>query len=254
MCKRLTGRGEYTVYRNIVILANSRRHGAHCIAGKDLSTGEWVRPITSFGKWRSDPDAFSDDDLRKLTGDVSGPKLLDCVKMGFSRRCGTNCQPENCFINGEPWEKYSQFPRVRLSDLIDRDENCFLRKDDPHDDRIPVAEIKANPLKNSLNLIKLNREQNQVTLDHVRKSDGTYKHKMSFTYDTKPYRISVTDSYYEKVYQETKIDDSIVFDDFFMILGVGADEFSGEFVPTPQHFRLIVGIIPSHDLKEYSLK
>jgi hypothetical protein len=242
------------VHKNIVILANSRRHGAHCIAGKDIANGAWVRPITSFGKGRSDPDAFSDEDLRTLTGDASGPKLLDCVRMGFGLTCGTNCQPENCFIDGGKWEKYSHFSCDRLSALIDRDGNCFLGKDDPHNDRIPVAEVKATPLKNSLNLIKLNKEKNQVTLDHTQKSDGTYKHKMSFTYDTKSYRISVTDSYYEKVYQETKIDDSVVFEDFFMIVGVGADEFSGEFVPIPQHFRLIVGIIPSHDLKEYSLR
>jgi hypothetical protein len=246
--------GEILVHKSIVILANSRRHGGHCIAGKDITTGEWVRPITSFGKGRSDPDAFSDDDLRRLTGDASGPRLLDCVKMGFGSTCGTNCQPENCFIDGKPWKKYSQLPSARLSDLIDRDENCFLGKDDPHNDRIPVAEVKDTPLKNSLNLIKLNRVKNQVTMDHTPKSDGTFKHKMSFTYDTKPYRISVTDSYYEKVYQETKIDDSVVFDDFFMVLGVGSDEFSGTFVPIPQHFRLIVGIIPSYDLKEYSLR
>ena len=242
------------VHKNIVILANSRRHKAHCIAGKDLFSGEWVRPITSFGKGRSDPNAFSDDDLLRISGDASGPKLLDCVKMGFGPKCGTNCQPENCYIDGSAWEKYSQFSRDRLSDLIDSDANCFLGKNDPHNDRIPVAEVKATPLKNSLNLMKLNREKNHVSLDHTQKPDGTYKHKMNFIYDTNHYRISVTDSYYEKVYQETKIDDSVVFNDFFMTLGVGADEFSGEFVPIPQHFRLIVGIIPSNDLKEYSLR
>jgi len=63
----------------------------------------------------------------------------------------------------------------------------------------------------------------------------------------------VTDSYYEKVYQELKIDDSVIFDDFFMTIGVGSDEFSGEYAPIPHHYRLIVGIIPSNDLKEYSL-
>lgn len=242
------------VFKNIVILANSRRHGAHCIAGKDISNGEWVRPITSFGKGRSDPDAFSDDDLLKITGDASGPKLLDCVKMGFGLTCGTNCQPENCYIDGGKWEKYSQFSRDHLSNLIDAGENCFLGNDDPHDDRIPVSVVKTTPLKNSLNFVKLSRLNNRVTLNHTKKSDGTYKHKMSFTYDSKPYRISVTDSYYEKVYQETMIDDSVVFDEFYMTLGVGADEYTGIYVPIPQHFRLIVGIIPSNDLKEYTLK
>ena len=135
------------VNKNIIILANSRRHGAHCIAGKDLSTLEWVRPITSFGKGRIDPDAFSDDDLLRITGDASGPKVLDCVKMGFGLECGINCQPENCYIDGSAWEKYSQFPRDQLSDLIDSGVNCFLGKDDPYNDRIPVADVKTTALR-----------------------------------------------------------------------------------------------------------
>ena len=44
------GEGEVTVYRDIVILANSRRHDGRCIAGKDLATGEWIRPINILGK------------------------------------------------------------------------------------------------------------------------------------------------------------------------------------------------------------
>ena len=242
---------EHLAHRDIVILANSRRHGAHCIAGKDLTTGEWIRPITIFGKGRDDPDAFSDDDLRKITGDSSGPKLLDCVRIGFGSICGTNCQPENCFIEGNSWKKFSQYPRDQLSNLVDISGYCFLGKNDQYTDRIPVSDVKSTPLNCSLNLIKLNREKNHVSLTHTLKPDGTYKHKMSFTYDSKIYRISVTDSYYEKVYQATKIDDSIVFDDFFMTIGVGADEFTPEHSTIPYHFRLIVGIIPSEDIKEY---
>jgi len=214
-----------------------------------------VRPITSFGKGRIDPDAFSDDDLRRLTGDALGPKLLDCVKMGFGQICGTNCQPENIFVNGNFWEKTDSYPRDQLSKLVDHGGKCVLGKDDLFiNDRIPVTKVKATPLKSSLNLIKLNQEKNSVILEHTQKSDGTYKHRMRFTYDTKSYRIKVTDSYYEKVYQELKIDDSVVFDDFFMTIGVGADEFSGVYAPVPHHYRLIVGIIPSNDLKEYSLR
>jgi len=176
-------------FRDIVILANSRRHGAHCIAGKDLTTKEWVRPITIFGEGRGDPEAFSDSDLQTLTGDLSGPKVLDCVRIGFGPKCGKNCQPENIFVDGKVWEKISSYPRDQLSKIVDIPGNCFLGKDDPYNDRIPVDEVKSNPLISSLNLIKLNQEKNYVTLDHTQKSDGTFKHKMSFTYDTKSYRI-----------------------------------------------------------------
>jgi len=239
--------------KEIVILANSRRHGAHCIAGKDPTTGEWIRPLSIFGKGRSDPDAFSDDDLKRVMGNPSGPKLLDLIKMGVGPACRTNCQPENYAIDGKPWELLSRYSCSRVSALVDTPEYCFLGKNDPFNDRIPVAYVKLHPLSSSLNLIKMNMAKNAIALSHTKKEDGTYKHKMQFTYDDHFYRISVTDSYYEKVYQATEIDDSLVFNDFFMTIGVGADAFKPDYATEPYHFRLIVGIIPSNNIKEYSL-
>jgi len=29
----------------IVIFANSVKHGQHCVAGKSLATGQWIRPV-----------------------------------------------------------------------------------------------------------------------------------------------------------------------------------------------------------------
>ena len=243
-------------HRDIVILANSRRHEGYCISGKDVATGEWIRPINILGRGqpRLDQEAFIKDDFKELIKDPLGPKLLDCVQIGFGQKCGTNCQPENIFIDGKSWEKISTYPRNQLSRIVDISGDCFLGKEDPYTDRIPVSDVKSNPLNSSLNFIKLNKEKNNVSLIHTQKPDGTYKHKMSFMYDTKSYRISVTDSYYEKVYQEIKIDDSVLFDDFFMTVGVGADEFTPEHSTIPYHFRLIVGITPSENIKEYPLR
>jgi hypothetical protein len=245
--------GEVTRYRDIVILANSRRHDGRCIAGKDLATGEWIRPISIFGKGRKDPEAFYDSDLNKLIGDPDGPKLLDCVKIGLSSACRTNCQPENYSIDGTPWQKRSQFLLYKLPTLADLGDCCFLGNHDRYGDRIPVSEVQANPLKSSLNLIKMNGKENHVYLIHQKKSDGTYKHRMHFTYEEIFYNLSVTDSHYENVYHATKIDDSIVFDDFFMVVGVGSDKFKPELSQIHYHFRFIVGIIPSKNIKEYSL-
>jgi hypothetical protein len=240
-------------YRDIVILANSRRHEGRCIAGKDLATGEWIRPISIFGKGRTDPDAFYDSDLNRVIGNPEGPQLLDCIKIGLAAACGTNCQPENYSIDGLPWQKKAQFLRKKLPALVDSGKCCFLGNHDQYNDRIPVSEVQANPLNSSLNLIKINMKENHVFLIHQKKNDGTYKHRMRFTYDESYYNLSVTDSHYENVYRTTQIDDSIVFDDFFMVVGVGSDKFKPELSPIPYHFRFVVGIIPSNNLKEYSL-
>jgi hypothetical protein len=33
--------------RTIAIFANSVKHGLHCVAGKDVSSGEWIRPVAN---------------------------------------------------------------------------------------------------------------------------------------------------------------------------------------------------------------
>jgi hypothetical protein len=31
----------------IVVLANSVKHGQHCVAGKCMETGKWIRPVSN---------------------------------------------------------------------------------------------------------------------------------------------------------------------------------------------------------------
>ena len=96
--------------RDIVILANSRRHDGHCIAGKDIATGEWIRPINILGrgKIRRDQAAFLKEDFQQLGLNNSGPQLLDCVRVGFGNDCPLYYQPENKFIDGNVWVWYPE--------------------------------------------------------------------------------------------------------------------------------------------------
>ncbi|MDE1239946.1 dual OB domain-containing protein [Vibrio aestuarianus] len=33
--------------RTVVVLADSYKHGEHCIAGKCVQTGQWIRPVST---------------------------------------------------------------------------------------------------------------------------------------------------------------------------------------------------------------
>lgn len=66
----------YSMRRTIVILANSFMNGGRCIAGKDLSTKEWVRLKSPF-EHAGLNGAFSQEHLFKLCGDKNGPQLLE---------------------------------------------------------------------------------------------------------------------------------------------------------------------------------
>lgn len=182
-------------HRDIVILANSRRHNGHCIAGKDLNTGEWIRPINILGRGqqRIDQSAFLDIDFQKLVGDPLGPKLLDCVRIGFGERCGDYCQPENQYVDGNPWRNlYSFFPQ-RIPELIDEPPVRFIGQNDPYSDYIPAREIITKPLEHSLNLIRIIRSSNNIETIHRTSYRGNPQHRLKFEYESKTYNFSITD-------------------------------------------------------------
>ena len=35
------------IHKTIVVFANSRKSGEHCVAGKCLSSGAWIRPVSN---------------------------------------------------------------------------------------------------------------------------------------------------------------------------------------------------------------
>lgn len=170
--------------KNIIILANSRRHNGHCIAGKDLTTGQWIRPINILcdGHPRIDQSAFLPSDFEKLIGNPSGPSLLNCVRIGFGRSCPLYYQPENIFIDGNPWVIQPSYSPKNLIELIDNSETCCLQDNDPYYKSIPTEDLIANPPQRSLSLIRLIRKENRIEVEHTIKQGKKPQHRLHFDY------------------------------------------------------------------------
>ncbi len=239
--------------REIVILANSRRHGGHCIAGKDLTTGQWIRPINIGSSARDDPATFREDDLDRLFGDAFGPKLLDCVRIEYGESCPASYQPENISISGGVWERLKSFPRARLPSLEDRAPMVWLGRRDPYSDSIPARDVLEKPLLSSLCLIHLTKRDNDVKVHHTTSRRGSPQHRLRFTYDMKEYDLVITDYAYESSANARTNNDDRIFEDCYVTVGVG-----GEFKPDSDsyglHYRFIVGVIPAGDLNPISEK
>ena len=99
--------------RKLIILAESAKYGNYCVAGVDVETGKWIRPISEKPELE---DAVPLDDLKYPDG--SRVELLDIVEIKFSDRSANNpIQPENFFYNAKYyWQKVG---RVTLQELID---------------------------------------------------------------------------------------------------------------------------------------
>ena len=79
--------------RKLIILATSAKYNNFCVAGVDIDTGKWIRPISE----REDlEEAVPLEDLKYPDG--SKVELLDVVEIKFSDRSANNpIQPENFF-------------------------------------------------------------------------------------------------------------------------------------------------------------
>ncbi len=99
--------------KRLIILAESAKFNNFCVAGVDVETGRWLRPISEKPELE---DAVPLDDLKYPDG--SRVELLDVAEIKFSDRAANNpIQPENFFYNEKYfWQKVG---RVTLQELID---------------------------------------------------------------------------------------------------------------------------------------
>ncbi|WP_062398361.1 hypothetical protein [Methanogenium cariaci] len=190
--------------REILILANSRKYGGRCIAGIDINTNEWIRPINNPLIKRDDPSVFMEDDLYFYYGIHFGPQLGDVVKIGFEEKCPLLHQPENELINGKKWEKICKMPYSSLKDLT-KANSCdliwYLEKKDKKTEDIETGYIfedmiRANPVKESLALIHLTQSKNQTKIEEKKTTSGKLQTRLSFVYEGYKYDLVVTDETY----------------------------------------------------------
>ena len=220
--------------RNLVILANSTKYSGHCIAGKDLDTGEWVRLINN------QPRPFSNSDLKKLYGEPEGPSLLTCVKISFQEKCPLYYQPENELITGDTWEKIGEYPHEKIGLLEDAHYPCWLGNaayGSP--DNIPASICNSNlPLSVSLHFRKLNKSENNVAISY-KPHDNGYHPRLGFRLNNIYYNLGITDINYPRLGSGDDTGPK-PFPESFVTLGVGQ-----LFEAMNAHYKLVVGIIHS---------
>lgn len=110
--------------KKIVILAKSIKNGHFCIAGKDLTTGEWIRPVSD-----KDGSAITREQS-KLTFQGASAEPLDCtvfhnVEIDFLQHSPLDFQPENYVISERPWIQHYKFNPNNIFELLDNPETLW---------------------------------------------------------------------------------------------------------------------------------
>lgn len=222
--------------RDIIILANSRKYKGHCIAGKDIKTGEWVRVVPD-----NEDHAFSAKELIKLYGDYNGPELLEVVSIPLSYKIPSNYHPEDEYINpNKLWKKVGTLNSIdHVGILLDREKNDWVTITSYKfgvTDKIPNSYFESYSLKNSLQLIKLNPKENRTALIYKYNHEKEYyKPRLCFDYKGNSYNLAITDPQFKIL---TTDPGPQQIGDTFIVIGLGEPHTDG------YSYKLIVGTIP----------
>ena len=165
--------------RDIVILTKSAKPMGNCVAGIDIETGEWVRPVKRQG-------AIADYNMRCDDGHICEP--LDVVKIHFIDRCPDGCQTENELIDTDyRWQMLGTWD---INDVLE------IHPEEIHSNIFGnywsyINEQQKNELDYSLILIEVEDLEFYTNISHY---DGQKKTKARFIYNGLNYsHVSVTD-------------------------------------------------------------
>lgn len=218
--------------KTIVCLANSRRPGGWCVAGKEVlddgSFGEWIRPVNA-----QNDDAISSGEMKLADG--KRPKLLDVISVPLIEHVPKSHQPENHQIDsGRSWTKRRVLGKQELPMLVDEVYGIWQVRKNCKNDRVWASCI--NEVNRSLLLI---RPESLTIYSSGRKT------RADFRYNGANYDMSVTDTKAETRYAAGNSVESasyrIATDSVYLCVSIAGQPWGGSY------FKLVAGIIGDAD-------
>lgn len=127
----------------IVCLANSFKRGGRCVAGIDLETNKWIRPIG-----RGYEGAIG----RERLIDGTEPKLLDILDIPIGGNADDlGCQPENRVLRPGPWRKVGEIEENDVRQYIEETDRLLHN----FDKNVPSSEFESNIQKTEWKSLQL---------------------------------------------------------------------------------------------------
>lgn len=165
--------------KQICILTKSLKDHDYCVAGIDITTGKWIRLVTS-----EDGGAFPKEML-----DDKHFKELNVLEVEVKEHVPYNVQTENWLIDkNSKIKKIGSLSKQQVFNLhpIEKPEMIF---DNPNNE-LERNEIKK--LNHSLEMINVK----ELNFDTSMKGDGRHHYKVNFQYNGHKYSFVLTDPKY----------------------------------------------------------
>jgi len=182
----------------IILLANSRKLSHRCLAGIDIVTGKWIRPVSTL------TDKVITWSMRNIDG--KEPELLDILNIPLSSaELDDESQPENRLIEMGKWNsaKWTRVGKVKPKEVrkyLEYNGLLFYNTSD----RVSWDEILRIPLKNRKSLMLI--ECSDLEVYKTTSSRGNPQARAIFSFDGDSYNLVITDfSAEQKVLNEQEL-------------------------------------------------
>jgi len=186
VCSQAKGPGWQMVKKKLVILANSIKRNARCVAGREVtakdgrySVGPWIRPISIHGEGELDC-------AETTCSDGSHIELMQFAEIALAAAVNDIYQPENWTIAGPRcWRKLDwPYGPVDHKLLLESPADLWFDRAEKRTDRISHERLKTNPPAQSLYVIRpedlhlrFYKEYNSFKERDERKSRGAFTYK-----------------------------------------------------------------------------
>ncbi|MEQ3638100.1 MULTISPECIES: hypothetical protein [unclassified Alcanivorax] len=173
----------------IIVFANSVKHGQHCVAGKCINTGNWIRPVSN----------TNGAELSHEQAKYQNPYGTFCVKplqkirMGFSQHAPLSHQPENYLIDGNLWRQNYSISEAELVAYLDTPDDLW-----GHENRVQHSLI-------TMGLYSIDQSLYLVQVDNLNLyTTGDEKRRASFNYNGSGYDLAATDPKFDDILRERR--------------------------------------------------
>jgi len=166
----------------IVVFANSVKHGKHCVAGKDIQTKQWIRPVGDAGGAELDHNqCVCVNPYGKYA-----VKPLQKVEIDIAAHSPLINQPENHLIGIGEWNQRYRIKAPEVAHYLDAPDTLWGTEN-----RVAFSQIESGAvnIEQSLYLVKVSDLTIYKTIDNRRRA--------SFSYNGNSYDLPVTDPNFE---------------------------------------------------------
>ena len=175
--------------KRIVCLANSRKPGGRCIAGKEIledgQIGRWIRPVGA----RPTEEVSQ---LERQYENGGEPQPLDVIDIPIIRHQPKDHQRENWLLNPRVrWAKAGQLDHNMLPRLVDADSPLWANSQRGLSDRVP--QYVTPYLQDSLRFIRVDSLRVAVSPPFRHSANAVPTLRGHFQYSGQDYSLRITD-------------------------------------------------------------